>query len=76
MAKVMAAFGCIVPIIVDEADKVLAGTTRIGSARLLGLKTVPTAQVTHLNTEQKESLWACRQQAGGTCGSSSRSCAS
>jgi DNA modification methylase len=56
MAKVMGEFGCIVPIIVDEADKILAGNGRVEAARLLGLEAVPTVRVAHLTKEQKRAF--------------------
>lgn len=56
LAKVMREFGCIVPIIVDEEDRVLAGNGRVEAARLIGLKTVPAVRVSHLTRQQKRAF--------------------
>ncbi len=68
LAKVMAEFGCIVPVIVDEANKVLAGNARIEALRLLGQKTVPTVQVSHLNDAQKRAFVIADNRLGELAG--------
>jgi len=49
----IAKFGFLVPIIIDESGKVLAGNGRVEAARLLGLATVPAVVVSHLSPAQK-----------------------
>jgi DNA modification methylase len=46
-------FGFLIPIIIDEADRVLVGIGRLLAARDLGCHEVPTIQVTHLSEAQK-----------------------
>lgn len=53
LARVIAEFGFLVPIIVDEAGKILAGNGRLEAALLLGLTTVPVVTITHLTQAQK-----------------------
>jgi DNA modification methylase len=47
------AFGFTNPVIVDDQDRILAGHGRVDAARLLGLKAVPTVQLSHLSEAQK-----------------------
>jgi DNA modification methylase len=49
LAGAMRAFGFINPIIVDGRRNIIAGHARASSAKLLGLKTVPTIAVTDLS---------------------------
>jgi hypothetical protein len=53
LAKVIAEFGFIVPVIVDESGKVIAGNGRVEAARLAGLSTIPVVRVSHLTNAQK-----------------------
>ena len=46
-------FGFTVPVLIDEAETILAGHGRVAAARLLGLTTVPCLQLTHLSEAQK-----------------------
>ena len=46
-------FGFLIPIIIDEADRVLVGVGRLLAARNLGYHDVPTIQVAHLSEAQK-----------------------
>ena len=46
-------FGFTVPVLIDEAETILAGHGRVAAARLLGLTTVPCLQLTHLSETQK-----------------------
>lgn len=68
MVKVMAEFGCIVPVIVDEAAKVLAGNARVEAARTLGLDRVPTVKVSHLNDAQKRAFVIADNRLGELAG--------
>lgn len=45
-----------IPIVIDEADRVLVGLGRFGAARNLGSAEVPTIQVTHLSESQKKAF--------------------
>ena len=49
LAEAMKTFGFINPIIVDGRRNIIAGHARASSAKLLGLKTVPTIAVTDLS---------------------------
>src|SRR5262249_10915968 len=49
-------FGFLIPVLIDEADMVLAGHGRIAAARLVGLETVPVIRVTHLTSAHKRAL--------------------
>jgi hypothetical protein len=45
-------FGFLMPILVDRADRIIAGHARLEAARLLGLATVPTIGIDHLSDAQ------------------------
>lgn len=45
-------FGCINPILVDSANKIVAGHGRVAAAKKLGLTEVPTARIDHLTPAQ------------------------
>jgi DNA modification methylase len=47
------AFGFTNPVIIDDQDRILAGHGRVGAARHLGLKAVPTVRLSHLTEAQK-----------------------
>ncbi len=49
-------FGFICPILVDESMSVLAGHGRLEAAKRLGIREIPTIQVTHLTEEQKRAF--------------------
>jgi DNA modification methylase len=49
LAEAISEFGFINPIIVDGRRKIIAGHARAASAKLLGLKSVPTIAVTNLS---------------------------
>ncbi len=53
IARSIAAFGFVVPIIVDEHDQVVAGAARLQAAIDLGYAEVPTIQIRHLSEHQK-----------------------
>src|SRR5215207_1058634 len=46
-------FGFTNPVLVDEAGTILAGHGRLAAAKLLGLSTVPTLQISHLSATEK-----------------------
>jgi DNA modification methylase len=53
LANVLREFGCLVPLVVDENGKVLAGNARIEAARMAGLDRLPVVKVSHLTDTQK-----------------------
>jgi hypothetical protein len=53
IAKSIAAFGFNVPILIDEAGKVIAGHGRLLARAELGLTDVPTVELAHLSEPQK-----------------------
>ncbi len=49
-------FGFVNPILIDEADRIIAGHARRDAATQLGLGTVPVIQLSHLTEHQKRAL--------------------
>src|SRR5882672_2781622 len=56
LAASIRAFGFVSPVLIDERGMVLAGHGRLAAARMVGLKAVPTMQVTHLAPAEKRAL--------------------
>jgi DNA modification methylase len=56
LAKSIAAFGFIIPIVIDAVGVIIAGHARWLAAKLLGLKEVPTIQVSHLTPAQRRAF--------------------
>ncbi|MFO1161319.1 MAG: DNA methyltransferase [Reyranellaceae bacterium] len=56
LARSIAEFGWLVPVLVDQDDTVLAGCGRLAAARRLGLRHVPTIRVDHLTPAQKQAF--------------------
>src|SRR5271166_5863936 len=52
IARSIEEFGFIVPVLVDEFDKVIAGHGRLSASRQLGLREVPTISLRHLSEAQ------------------------
>ena len=46
-------FGFTTPVLIDEAETILAGHGRVAAAKVLGLPTVHCLQLTHLSEAQK-----------------------
>ena len=44
-------FGFVNPLLIDEANRVIAGHGRLAAARLLDLESVPAIQLTHLSAQ-------------------------
>jgi ParB-like chromosome segregation protein Spo0J len=44
------------PILIDEANIIIAGHGRVEAAKLLGLETVPTIRLDHLTDAQKRAI--------------------
>ncbi len=49
-------FGFVNPILIDEADRIIAGHARRDAAAQLGLETVPVIRLSHLTGHQKRAL--------------------
>ncbi len=49
-------FGFVNPVLIDEADRVIAGHGRLAATRLLKLETVPAIRLRHLSEPQKRAL--------------------
>jgi DNA modification methylase len=56
IGRSISVFGFLIPIIIDEADRVLVGVGRLLAARHLDCNEVPTIQVTHLSEAQKNAF--------------------
>lgn len=52
IAKSIRKFGFINPVIIDENMQIIAGHGRVEAAKELGLSTVPTVRVSHLNEDE------------------------
>src|ERR1700676_3533013 len=57
IAKSISVFGFLIPIVIDEASRVLVGVGRFLAAKeLLSFAEIPTIQVTHLDEAQKKAF--------------------
>ena len=56
VADSIKAFGFVNPILIDEADRIIAGHARRDAAEQLGLETVPIIRLSHLTEHQKRTL--------------------
>ena len=56
LADSLRAFGFLCPVIIDEAEQLLAGHGRLVAAKSLGLATVPCLRVQHLTPEAKRAF--------------------
>ena len=56
LAESLQRFGFLVPLIIDEQGRVLAGMGRLRAAKLLGMGEVPCIVVTHLTPELKRAF--------------------
>jgi hypothetical protein len=56
IARSISVFGFLIPVIIDEASRVLVGAGRLMAAMELGSTEVPTVQVTHLSEAQKKAF--------------------
>lgn len=62
IAESIRTFGFNVPVLVDEADKVIAGNARVEAAILLGLDEVPMVTLSHLTSSQKRAFILAENQ--------------
>jgi len=53
IADSIAAFGFNTPVLIDEADVIIAGHGRLAAARLLGWTEVPTLRLTHMSAAEQ-----------------------
>jgi DNA modification methylase len=53
IARSIEKFGFCNPVLVDDAKQIIAGHGRVEAAKLLGLETVPTCRLSHLNDAEK-----------------------
>ncbi|NKB37983.1 MAG: DNA methylase N-4 [Gammaproteobacteria bacterium] len=53
VANSIQSFGFTNPILIDEANNVIAGHGRLGAAKILGMQAVPTIQLEHMTDAQK-----------------------
>jgi len=53
IARSIERFGFCNPVLVDDAKQIIAGHGRVEAAKLLGLETVPTCRLSHLNDAEK-----------------------
>ena len=79
IAKNIDLFGFVVPCLVDDDNRVLAGNARIAAAALLGMATVPVVRLRHLGEPEKRAFiiadnrlpelasWDQESAAAGTC---------
>ncbi len=56
IAESIRTFGFVNPLLIDEANQVIAGHGRLAAARLLMLETVPAIRLRHLSGPQKRAL--------------------
>jgi DNA modification methylase len=65
IAKSISVFGFLIPIVIDEASRVLVGVGRFLAAKeLLSFAEIPTIQVTHLDEAQKKAFAIADNQLG------------
>src|SRR5215469_12175429 len=53
IADSIQAFGFTCPVLIDEANEIVAGHGRVAAAKLLGLPEVPALRISHLSPAQK-----------------------
>ena len=53
IAKSIEKFGFCNPVLIDDAKQIIAGHGRVEAAKLLGIDTVPTCRLSHLNDADK-----------------------
>jgi DNA modification methylase len=56
LARSIEAWGFNVPILVDSADRIVAGHARVEAGRLIGVELVPAIRLEHLSKEQIEAF--------------------
>ncbi len=56
LASVLEGLGVFIPIVIDEADVILAGHGRLEAAKLLGMGEVPTLQIKGLSESEKRAF--------------------
>lgn len=61
-------FGFIVPVVIDESDKIIIGKGRVEAARLIGMTKVPCVRVSHLSDAEKRVFAIAENQLGQLAG--------
>ena len=56
LVRVILAFGFLVPILIDEIGRILAGHGRYSAAKTIGMAEVPVLQVNHLSEAEKRAF--------------------
>src|SRR5579871_4594651 len=56
LCRIIDAYGWSNPIVIDEANFVIAGHARLEAAKRLGMTTVPVVRLSHLTPPQKRAL--------------------
>jgi DNA modification methylase len=56
IARSINAFGCIVPLLIDDEESIIAGHGRYAACQQLGFTEVPTICIDHLNDDQKRAF--------------------
>lgn len=62
LVKSLREFGFIIPILIDEANRILAGHARVEAAKRLGYSEVPAIRVEHLSEVQKKAFMVADNQ--------------
>lgn len=52
IAESIKAFGFVLPVLIDESDRILAGHGRVLAAKKLRLKSIPIIRINHLSEQQ------------------------
>ncbi len=56
LVAAISAFGFVVPILVDETNRVLAGHGRLAAAKALGMSEIPVLSLQHLSEQEKRAF--------------------
>jgi len=62
LAKQIKHFKIFIPIVIDTNNEIVAGFARFNAAKILGLKTLPVIQVSHLTPEELEAYKIAENQ--------------
>ncbi len=60
-------FGFTNPVLISDDDEIIAGHGRVEAARLLGMETVPTLRLSHLDATQRRANWRSTPAGTGRC---------
>ena len=68
IADSLKAFGFVNPILIDEADMVIAGHGRLAAAKMLGMAAVPAIRIEHLSEDEKRAYVLADNQLAARAG--------